>query len=87
MRISKTVGGVNSRGDVEYIYNINGELVTRYIYDSWGKLIEIQNHTTSADHIGNVNSVRYRGYYYDQETGLYYTMWDRGIMIRKLEGL
>ena len=26
----------------------------------------------SASHIGNVNPIRYRGYYYDTETKLYY---------------
>ena len=27
---------------------------------------------TDSNHIANVNSLRYRGYYYDSETGLYY---------------
>ena len=28
--------------------------------------------TNNMDHIGNINPLRYRGYYYDNETGLYY---------------
>ncbi len=28
--------------------------------------------STSTSHVGNVNPFRYRGYYYDSETGLYY---------------
>ena len=27
---------------------------------------------TSSTHIANVNPIRYRGYYYDSETGMYY---------------
>ena len=27
---------------------------------------------TNPEHIGNLNPFRYRGYYYDIETGLYY---------------
>jgi RHS repeat-associated protein len=44
-------------------------LAAKYEYDAWG------NHTVteySEDNIGALNPIRYRGYYYDQETGLYY---------------
>ena len=30
------------------------------------------NEVTSSTHIGCINPIRYRGYYYDTETGLYY---------------
>ena len=30
---------VNSRGDVEALYNAAGVLQARYLYDSWGKVI------------------------------------------------
>lgn len=59
-------------GDVlELYYNNCGtlELRARYIYDAWG------NHTVQTynnDNIGNINPIRYRGYYYDVESGLYY---------------
>mgnify|MGYP000348585602 CR=1 FL=1 len=46
------------------------------IYDSWGNTISIQNRTgqeiTSQNDIGNLNLFRYRGYYFDSDTGLYY---------------
>ena len=62
----------NLQGDVVAIYNESGTKVLSYTYDAWG------NHTTTW-HNGagtNLNAVynpfRYRGYYYDVETGLYY---------------
>ncbi|MFV0342783.1 MAG: DNRLRE domain-containing protein [Anaerocolumna sp.] len=66
----------NSRGDVIQIYNESGALEAAYSYDSWGKLLWIKdaggNEVTSDTHIGKLNSLRYRGYYYDTETKLYY---------------
>lgn len=59
------------------ILDSNGAVVVKYTYDSWGKLLSItdaQGNDISAnsEHIGNINPIRYRGYYYDTETGLYY---------------
>ena len=62
----------NVLGDVLELYYNNGgtlELRARYTYDAWG------NHTVQTynnDNIGNINPIRYRGYYYDVESGLYY---------------
>ena len=46
------------------------------IYDSWGNTIAIQNgngqELTGPNDIANLNPFRYRGYYLDSETGLYY---------------
>ena len=41
-----------------------------YTYDAWGKI----RASTDTDplEIGHVNPLRYRGYYYDTETGFYY---------------
>ena len=48
----------------------------RYIYDSWGNTLSVQNangnEITSPNNMGNLNPFRYRGYYFDTETGLYY---------------
>ena len=48
----------------------------RYIYDSWGNTLSVQdangNEITSPNNMGNLNPFRYRGYYFDSETGLYY---------------
>jgi len=66
----------NSRGDVEAIYNENGQVQTRYIYDAWGKVVSVLdasgNQITDTNHIGHINPIRYRGYYYDTETNFYY---------------
>ena len=59
----------NVFGDVTHIYDMNGVLHARYIYDAWG------NHTVVNDtetEIGTINPIRYRSYYYDTETKLYY---------------
>lgn len=68
----------NSRGDIVGIYNGAGELRAHYEYDAWGKVLSVAdqngNAITSATHIGNLNPFRYRGYYLDSETGLYYLM-------------
>ena len=64
-----------------YIYNLQGDvialadaatgkLVVTYTYDAWGKLVELKD--TTANSIGTQNPFRYRGYYYDTETSLYY---------------
>ena len=64
-----------------YIYNVQGDvialadaatgkLVVTYTYDAWGKLMELKD--TTANSVGTQNPFRYRGYYYDAETGLYY---------------
>ena len=66
----------NSRGDVDTLYNVSGDVVAKYTYDSWGNTISVTDangkEITSPNHIGNINPIRYRGYYYDTETGLYY---------------
>ena len=49
--------------------------MVEYYYDAWGnhKVVdENGDEITSSTHIGNVNPFRYRGYYYDTETGLYF---------------
>ncbi len=65
----------NAQGDIAAILNLNGEVVARYAYDGWGNHAVLNPDGTdndSADFIGNVNPFRYRGYYYDKETGLYF---------------
>ena len=43
---------------------------TKYTYDAWGGCTVIQDLTDCG--IATVNPFRYRGYYYDEEIGLYY---------------
>ena len=59
----------NLQGDILSIYDTNGTLVASYKYNAWGEC-SITNYTSAA--IGNINPFRYRGYYYDTETDLYY---------------
>ena len=65
----------NIQGDVIAIYTSSGAKVASYEYDAWGnhKILDANgNEVTATTHIGYINPVRYRGYYYDVETGLYY---------------
>lgn len=52
-----------------------GNVVVQYAYDAWGNHAVLNaggEDITDPAHIGNVNPIRYRGYYYDGETDLYY---------------
>ena len=59
----------NIRGDVTAIYNNSGTKIATYSYDSWGNCTI---KTLVANNFSSYNPIRYRGYYYDRETGLYY---------------
>ena len=63
------------QGNIIAILDERGAVVVRYIYDAWGNHAVVDangNDIEDMSHIGNVNPFRYRGYYYDAETGLYY---------------
>lgn len=60
----------NLQDDIIGILDDCGNKVVDYQYDSWGKLINIVDNSTN--NIGTINPIRYRSYYYDNETGLYY---------------
>ena len=66
----------NIFGDVIEIYNNIGTLQCRYVYDAWGnhKVYNASGSEIGVEvaNIGNVNPIRYRGYYWDKEFGLYY---------------
>ena len=68
----------NSRGDVLGIYSGSGVLTAQYEYDSWGNVLSVKNASgaeiTDPNNVGNLNPFRYRGYYLDSETGLYYLL-------------
>ena len=59
----------NIQGDVIGIWNQNGTKVVSYVYDAWGN---VTVSGTGATGIGAKNPFRYRGYYFDTETNLYY---------------
>ncbi len=60
----------NAQGDVTSIVNASGTQVVAYNYDAWGNLLSTTG--TMAETLGATNPLRYRGYVYDSETGLYY---------------
>ena len=60
----------NLQGDVIAIYNSNGAKVVEYRYDAYGNCTIASSTTDYA--LATVNPIRYRGYYFDQETGLYF---------------
>ena len=52
------------------IVNISGQIVVKYKYDAWGKPLSVEGSLAST--IGQLNPFRYKGYYYDNESGMYY---------------
>ena len=66
----------NIQDDIIGILNSNYESIVTYEYDSWGKILSIKdnkgNEITEENNIGLINPFRYRSYYYDAETELYY---------------
>ena len=56
----------NLQGDVMYLVDASGNEVAAYDYDPYGKVI------TATGAMAEINPLRYRGYYYDTETGFYY---------------
>ena len=55
-------------GNIVAVYNESGTKVASYAYDAWGNCTISKN----VDGIGALNPFRYRGYYLDTETNLYY---------------
>ena len=66
----------NIQNDIIGILDSNYNIVAKYQYDSFGNIISITdgngNDVNDIDHIANINPYRYRSYYYDKETNLYY---------------
>ena len=65
----------NLSGDIVGITDSSGNLIAEYSYDEWGKLLSItpaEENNAEQLSIAQTNPLRYRGYYYDNESGLYY---------------
>ena len=60
----------NDQKDIIGLIDAAGNLVVEYKYDAWGRILSIAG--SKASDIGKRNPFRYRGYYYDEETGIYY---------------
>lgn len=56
----------NLQGDVVSILDANGNEKASYSYNAWGKIL------SATGDMASVNPLRYRGYYYDDDTGFYY---------------
>lgn len=67
----------NILGDIVAIYQ-GISLIAKYVYDAYGnhKVYNGSNqeitYASNPTHIGIINPFRYRGYYYDNESNLYY---------------
>ena len=57
---------LNLQGDVVKLIDQDGAVAAAYAYDAWGNLL------SATGSMAHVNPLRYRGYYYDSETGFYY---------------
>ena len=65
----------DAQGNIIALLDNNGSVVVKYVYDAWGNHVVYNSagaQNSDATFIGNVNPFRYRGYYYDVETGLYF---------------
>ena len=66
---------LNLQGDVVMMVDASGNEVARYTYDPYGNIL------TATGTMAEVNPLRYRGYYYDKETGFYYLKYFRRELI------
>lgn len=62
----------NLQGDAIGLIDTAGTWVVEYSYDVWGNIRNIFGSMAST--LGQDNPIRYRGYYYDNETKLYYVL-------------
>lgn len=66
----------NAFYDIIGIYDSNYKEVCTYNYDSYGNILSIKDSTvkdiTDTSNVAIINPFRYRSYYYDTETNLYY---------------
>ncbi len=60
----------NAQGDIIGLFDNAGTVVVEYTYDAWGNILSTTGSLAST--VGEINPYRYRGYRFDEETGLYY---------------
>lgn len=61
---------LNPQGDVIRIVDGTGATVVEYTYNAWGEVLNVSD--ASTFNLGDINPIRYRGYYYDVEMQMYY---------------
>ena len=59
------------QGNIIAILDSTGNVVVEYMYDAWGNHA-VQVLDEECAELSQLNPFRYRGYYYDTETGLYF---------------
>ena len=57
---------LNTHGEIIQLVHPYGDIVAEYQYDAWGNIL------SASGSRAEINPLRYRGYYYDSETGFYY---------------
>ena len=69
----------NLQGDIIEIWgtedgtdNHTFRCLVKYVYDAWGNILQMNDTTDGWYRVGTANPFRYRGYYYDNESGFYY---------------
>lgn len=67
----------NAQNDIIGILDSSYNVVAKYKYNAWGVNTKITDNLgndvqNNLNHIANINPFRYRSYYYDSETKLYY---------------
>ena len=63
---------LNLQGDVIAIIDSNGQVAVNYEYDAWGREISNSYSAGNGSKLYTHNRLKYRGYYYDSDLGLYY---------------
>ena len=61
----------NAQNDIIAILDNDGNIVVKYMYDAWGVCTTVVIDENATD-IANLNPFRYRSYYFDTETNLYF---------------
>lgn len=67
----------NILGEIIGLVDTSGNYVVKYTCDAWGNVLQTEDGagndvSENSSHIANINLFRYKGYYYDIETGYYY---------------
>lgn len=61
---------------MKYLLDGSGNVLAKYVYDAYGKVVSVVdangNAITDWANVAHLNPFRYRSYYYDFESGLYY---------------
>lgn len=63
----------NALGDVRFIKDNDGNCLVKYSYDPFGN-VTAEALGEGGEELAELNPIRYRGYYYDAESGLYYLL-------------